>query len=350
MASIGEQDLKKQLKSGELSNVYFIYGDEPYLKQHYVKRLKEKTVSAQFEAFNYHAYTGGGTPLGEILKDAYIVPLLGEYVFISVCDYPLADRADDCKKLGEFVLDIPESAIVVFWYDTLTPDLKKNAKWRNVEKTVSKAGSSVNLSRRSEGELAKMLVAGCKKRGAVLSESNAHHLVHISGSDIKTLMNEADKLSVYAQGAGGEITREIIDKAASKCLEARVYDLSRAILRRDSAAAFSLLDTLFMSKESPISILSVIAGSYIDMYRVKKAQAVLKDIRDVAKKFNYGQREFVLKYALSNCRGLSVSQLRSSLDLLMAADNTLKSTAVNGKTVLEETIVKLMIIKDGGKC
>ncbi|MCD7723393.1 MAG: DNA polymerase III subunit delta [Clostridiales bacterium] len=344
MASIGESQLKEQFKKGSFSNAYFIYGDEAYLKQYYVKRLKEKTVSAPFDAFNYHAYTGGATPVEEILKDAYIVPLMGEYVVISVCDYPFADRAEDCKKLCEFLKDAPESAIVVFWFDTVVPDVKKNARWRSLENAFSKAGSSVNLTRRSEGELVKMLVSGCKKRGAVISDENARYLIRLSGSDIKTLMNEADKLSGYAAGAESEITKDIINKVASKCLEARVFDLSKAILRRDSSGAFSILETLFVLKESPIGILSVIANCYIDMYRVKRAQIALKDISHVAATFNYKGREFVLRNAAANCRSLSVQQLRDSIDVIMAADNTLKSTALDSKTVLEETIVKLIIL------
>lgn len=42
MAVIGEKELRAQLKSGTLSHAYFIYGDEGYLKDHYIGQIKKK--------------------------------------------------------------------------------------------------------------------------------------------------------------------------------------------------------------------------------------------------------------------------------------------------------------------
>jgi hypothetical protein len=50
---------------------------------------------------------------------------------------------------------------------------RRTPSGKYVESAFSKAGASVNLEKRSEGELVKLLVSGCKKRGAVLSSDNA---------------------------------------------------------------------------------------------------------------------------------------------------------------------------------
>ncbi len=47
---------------------------------------------------------------------------------------------------------------------------------------------------------------------------------------------------------------------------------------------------------------------------------------------------------MRDCANLSVEQLRKSLDVLMEADNILKSTGMDKKLVLEETMVKLLLI------
>ena len=54
MAKIGEAELKNQIKNNDFSNVYMIYGDEGYLKEFYVKKLKEKLVEPAFADFNFH--------------------------------------------------------------------------------------------------------------------------------------------------------------------------------------------------------------------------------------------------------------------------------------------------------
>lgn len=82
------------------------------------------------------------------------------------------------------------------------------------------------------------------KRGAVLSADNARYLISVSGTDIKTLLNETEKLSSYVNG--GEVTKDIINRLAVKCLQARVYDLSKAIIKGDYEKAYSVLDTLLL--------------------------------------------------------------------------------------------------------
>lgn len=342
MGRIDEKQLKQQIKSGELSNAYFIYGEEGYLKEYYVGALKSKVVNSTFEDFNFHHFNGKKTPISDILKDADLLPMMSEYNFVLVCDYPFDKNASDCDEIKEYLKDVPESTILVFWYDSIEVDIKKNAKWKAVEAAFSKAGSSVNLEKRSEGDLVKLLVSGCKKRGAALSADNARYLISVSGSDIKTLLNETEKLSAYVNH--GEITRDIINKLAVKCLQAKVFDLSKSIVKGDYEKAYSVLNSLFAAKEEPISVLAVITNCFVDMYRVKCAKISGSSYDDVANYYNYKGREFALRNAMRDCSVLSVHQLRKSLDVLMAADNSLKSTASDSRLILEEAMVKLLLI------
>lgn len=342
MAKIGEKELKQHIKNKEFSNAYFIYGEESYLKEFYVNKLKEIIVEPAFADFNFHQYNGKDTSLDDILKDAEMLPMMSSYVFIHVSDYPFGDSKNDCETIKEFLTDLPETTILVFSYDNIIVDIKKNTKWKAVESAFAKYGSSVNLEKRTEGDLVKLLVSGCKKRGALLTPDNARYLISVSGSDIKTLLNEIEKLSSYVNG--GEITKEIINQLAVKCLQARVYDLSKAIVKGDYNKAYSVLDTLFAMKEESISVLSVISGCYVDMYRAKCAKIAGEPVEDVANYYNYKGREFALRNAMRDCTALSVGQLRKSLDVLMQADNALKSTGADKRLILEETLVKLLLI------
>ena len=342
MARLNEQDLKLQIKENQLSNAYFIYGEEGYLKQFYVNKLTDILVDKTFRDFNLHSFNGKKTPLDDILKDADMLPMMSEYNLILVCDYPFDKSAADVDMIKEYLADVPPSTVLIFWYDNIEVDIKKNSKWKNVEAAFSKAGASVNLEKRSEGELVKLLVSGCKKRGAVLSSDNARYLISVSGSDIKTLLNETEKLSSYAQGQ--EITKQIIDKLAVKSLQAKVFDLSKAIVRGDYEKAYSVLNTLFEAKEEPVSVLAVISNCFIDMYRVKCAKIAGESFDDVANYYNYKGREFALRNASRDCANLSVNQLRKSLDVIMQADNSLKSTSTDSRLILEEMMVKLLLI------
>lgn len=341
MAKLDEAGLKAQIKNADYSNAYLIYGEESYLKEFYISKLKKKIVDPVFESFNLHQYDGKDTDMDDILKDAQMLPMMSEYNFVLIRDYPIEKSKNDLKLLKEFLEDIPESTIFVFYYAAKEPDLKSSV-FKNLEKYFDNAGSVVRLDKRSENEVARLLVSGAKKRGSVLDINNAKYLISVSGNDMKNLLNELDKLSYFVNG--GEITGEIIDNMATKCLQARVYDLSKAVVGGDFDSAYNVLDTLFSMKEDPIKLNSVIIGVYVDMYRVKCAKTAGNSYDDVAKYFNYRGREFALRNASRDCAALSENQLRKSLDVIMDTDLKLKSTSTDKKLLLEEMIVKLIMI------
>lgn len=340
MAKFSEKGFKEQIKSGEFSNAYLIYGEEGYLKNHYVSLMKKKIVDPVFESFNFHKFEGKDISLDDILKDAQMLPMMSEYNFVLVRDYPIEKSKAEQKLLLEFLSDVPESTIIVFLYDSLEPDVK-SASFKKIVTAFDNSGCVVNLEKRSEADVAKLLVSGAKKRGSVLDINNAKYLISVAGNDMKILLNELDKLSYFSQGT--EITKDTIDNMATKCLQARVYDLSKAVVAGNADTAYEVIDTLFVMKEDPILILAVIGGVYVDMYRVKCAKTAGFSYDDVAKHYNYKGREFALRNASRDCAKLTEEQLRNSLDAIMDTDLKLKSTAIDKKLLLEELIVKLIL-------
>lgn len=343
MGKLNESGLKAQIKSGELSNVYLIYGDENYLKEFYIGKLKKKIVDPAFADFNFHSHEGKDSSIDDIIMDAQMLPMMSEYSLVLVHDYPLDKNKSDIDKLKEFFKDIPESCVLVFWLDSIDVDVKKNSKWNTIINSFAKAGEAVNLEKRTEAELVKLIVASAKKRGCSIDSSKARYFIGLVGSDIQTLFNELEKICAYVQQ--GEITREHIDKLAVKSLQARVFDLSRCILSGDADSAYNILFTLFAQKEEPIGILSVIASCYIDMYRVKCAKEAGKSENDVGNFYMYKGREWLLRNAARDSYRISLNSLREALDILGEADELMKSSAIDKNLLLEETVAKLLKIR-----
>lgn len=344
MARIGEAELKNQIKSGELSNVYLIYGEETYLKEHYVQRLKDKVVEPTFADFNFHQYDGKSASIGDILQDAEMIPMMAEYSFILVHDYPLDKSTSDMDAIKEFFKDVPDTCVLVFWYDSIEIDLKKSSKWKTIEKEFAKVGSSVNLEKRTEGELVKLIVASAKKRGCNIDSTNAHYLISVVGNDIKTIFNELEKICAYVKS--GDISKQDIDTLAVKCLQAKVYDLSKFIIRGDSDNAYSVLNTLFAQKEEPISILAVISSCYIDMYRAKCLKSANRPDSDLTSYSAYKGREWLVRNAVRDSQTVSITALREAIDVIASTDELLKSTSIDKNLLLEETVAKLLMLRN----
>lgn len=344
MARIGEAELKNQIKTGELSNVYMIYGEESYLKEFYVSKLKDKVVDGAFADFNFHQYDGKSATIDDILQDAEMIPMMAEYSFVLVHDYPLDKSIKDIDTLKEFFKDVPESCVLVFWFDAIEVDTKKSSKWKTIETAFSKAGSSVNLEKRTEADLVKLIVSSAKKRGCTIDSNMSRYLISVVGNDIKTIFNELEKICSYINS--GEITKQDIDTLAVKCLQARVYDLSKFITRGDSDSAYEVLGTLFAQKEEPIGILSVISSCYIDMYRAKCLKTANRPESELMSLSAYKGKDWLVRNAIRDCRNVSMDALREAIDVLASTDELLKSTSIDKNLLLEETVAKLLILRN----
>lgn len=341
MGFLEEAVLKKQIKAGEYAKAYCFYGNENYLKEQYVRVLASKIVPKGGEAFNLHRFEGKEADMDAIAQAAEALPVCSEKTCVIVRDWNAeTTSAAENKKLKEFLSDLPESCVVIFWMDTLAVLPKKSAKWKSFLNQFSKAGEVLELNHRTAASLLKLVCDAAAKRNCVLEKSAANYFLSIVGTDLQSIYQELDKLCFYV--GSGEITREAIDAVAVKDIDANAFELAKALLRREYERAYHILDDLFAQKEEPISILYALSSSYIDMYRVKVASVSGGGTEQLTTAFHYQGREFRLKNAARDGTRLTVEQLRAGLDILFQADLLLKSTATQKRFVLEETLVKLI--------
>ena len=346
MAQLNEETLKKQIKSGDFSRVYVIYGNEGYLKQHYASLICSKTVSKDFEDFNLKKLDGKETSLNEIYDCISSFPMMSDYTCTLVKDYPLNNFIGDRGKVdSEFegvISDIPESSVLVFWMDTIEVD-EKNSKWAKVLKIIDSVGACAKIDKRTRSALEKLLMTSATKKDCLLSRECASYMVGLVGEDMATLQNELHKVCAYK--GEGEITKADIDKTVIVSIEAKIFQLARMVCRGEADQAYENLQNLFKLREEPVVILSVLSKSFVDMYRVKAAKEANVPYSKLADEFAgniYKTKMFTLDNAASDGSRFTVTQLKNSLDILSDADRRLKSTNENSKIVLEEVILRLL--------
>ncbi len=341
-----EAELKQQLKS-ELAPVYFLYGEERYLVGVYAGKIADKAVGGDdLASFNLHKFNGQDHEWDRIEEAAEAFPLMSERSCVLIRDFDVA-KSPDYERVMEWLTQPSPTCTVVFYTDGLTVDDKKNAKWKAFAKAVDKVGGVVKFDRKTTGDIVKLLCSGATRRGCTLRTDTARQWVEQSGDDLTLLLNELDKLSALADG--GEITPTLIEEAAVQQLEARVYDISKAILSRRYDKVYDIIHRLFAMREDPISILAVLAGDYANLYRAKAAAAAGVPVGALAEDFGCKGREFRLQNAARDCRNLSVDTLRKSLDALAEADTRMKSTGVDNRIILEQTAAKLILLARTGE-
>lgn len=346
MAQFNEDALKKQIKSAEFARVYFIYGDEGYLKQHYANLICEKTVSKDFADFNLKKLEGKDTSLNEIYDCISSFPMMSDYSCTLVKDYHLTEFIGDRGKLDEeflsVITDMPETSVLVFWMDTIEVD-EKNSKWSKVIKLIDEAGVCAKIDKRTRPALEKLLISSASKKGCTLSKECASYIINLVGEDMSTLQNELSKVCAYVKS--GEITKQDIDATVIVSVEAKIFQLSKMIVKGEADKAYENLQNLFKLREEPIVILAVLSKAFVDMYRVKAAKEAGVPYKQLADHFAgniYKTKMFTLDSAATDGNGYTMAQLKNALQILSDADRRMKSTSEDKKIILEEVILRLL--------
>ena len=345
-----EDELKQHLKVGILRPLYVLYGEESYLVGQYTDKLRRQAMGGEEEmdCFNLHRFDGTRCEFDEIEEAAEALPLMAERNCVLVRDYDVAAHGDTHDRLIDLIERPNDSCVLIFYYDAVTPAPGKNARWKAFLAAAEKSGAVVKLDHRTPEDTARLLVSGATRRGCRMSPDIARLLVEWCGNDLHLLLGELDKLSALVPG--GEIDRALVERAATRNLESRVFDLSKAILAGQYTKAYEVLDGLFAQKEDPIMINGVLAAAFADLYRAKVSGASGESVAAVAAVYpTYKGKEFRLRNAARDASRLSVDTLREGLEVLAAADRRLKSTGVNQRVITEETTARLIVLTRKGR-
>lgn len=331
-----ETQLKEIIKSGG-ANLYVFFGAEGYLTEQYARMVARETVEEGFDAFNLQRFDGQEVSAAELEDAVEALPLMTDRKCVLVRD--LDPCSGDTDRLLRLMEGVPDSCVLVFWQMTVQPDKRKNG-WKDFLKIAEQKGVVMHFERKDVTDAAKMLAGGAKRRGCRLDVADARYLVEQVGNDLNLLIHELDKLCALARE--GEITRQMIDTACPKNLEAKVFDLSKAILYRRRQESFDLLYQLRVQREEPLAVLGVLSGAFSDLYRGKAASASGMSAEALARAFkSYKGKEWKLKNAVRDGARISVDALRNCLEILAEADTTLKLRSGDEWVLLEQTVARL---------
>jgi len=343
MSAMTESRLKDEIKTGSLSGTYFLYGEEGFLIKKYVREIKENTVSKTFADFNLATFDGAECPVDDLADFALSVPMMAPKKCAVIKDFNIEKRsANDVSKLYDLLSEENSSCVLVFFTDLLEIGKKPSAKWNAFIKKIEEHGKTLFIPFLDEKELCRTLISGAKKRDCSLDDRLAEYMVMNCGNSLEVLINELDKICSFT--GSGEITKDKLEQTIVKTLTVKVFDMVNAILVKNIDKALGILDELFYQRQEPVSILAAISTVYVDIYRARVAVLSGGRAEDIAKIFTY-RGTWQLSNADRNGRKLSKSAARGCLDMIINADEKLKSTNTDKKTVLEELLVRLTCIK-----
>ena len=327
--------LKDKIKNKEFDGLFYIYGDEEYLKDYYYRTLKKKSVSDMRE-FNVHELSGVGLSVNTLENIMNSFPLMGDTKFVGIVDLEHDLLTEDYKtELLQILSDIPSYACVVF-YDTA----KKGGRDSVLQGLIAKAGGlAVEINAMSQSQLAAWGKRQFKSEGKSISNDDIYYLLRIAEKDMLSLRNEIRKIASYSKNE--TVSRTDIDAVVTKSLESNQFALGEALAKRDFKNVMRIIEDLYALQYDHMQIANLIYRCLIDLLRATWALSAGK--RNIDMKKDFGIHEYGATKMMRACKALNEKQLFLCVDLCYECDVRLKRESGDKKEMIYQLVCQLII-------
>lgn len=330
----GFDKLKKDLSAGTPGQLYLFHGEETYLRDYYLGRLRDAVLPGGLGEFNRHDLAGKDMSPHALEEAVDCLPILTERTFVLVTDYDLfkageKDREEYLRILG----NMPDYCCVVFLYDLI--EYKADARTK-LAAAVKKYGTAVNFVRQGQRELTDWVRRHFRAQGKDIEPRLCEELIFLCGDLMQNLQQEVGKISAYAKGE--RITRGDIEAVATPQLSAVVFRIADAIGEKNYDKAAKVLGELYQMQKSPYEIMSALGKQLRQLY---SARLALDQRRDAAWVGRLWGMKYPMDRLMVSARRFSLPWCRQAVVRCAQTDLAMKSTGQDPKELLTTLLLEL---------
>ncbi len=330
----GFDKLKKDLSAGTPGQLYLFHGEETYLRDYYLGRLRDAVLSGGLGEFNRHDLAGKDMSPHALEEAVDCLPILTERTFVLVTDYDLFKAGEkDREEYLRILENLPDYCCVVFLYDLI--EYKADARTK-LAAAVKKYGTAVNFVRQGQRELTDWVRRHFRAQGKDIEPRLCEELIFLCGDLMQNLQQEVGKISAYAKGE--RITRGDIEAVATPQLSAVVFRIADAIGEKNYDKAAKVLGELYQMQKSPYEIMSALGKQLRQLY---SARLALDQRRDAAWVGRLWGMKYPMDRLMVSARRFSLPWCRRAVVRCAQTDLAMKSTGQDPKELLTTLLLEL---------
>ena len=114
------ESLKKSIQDGNIGNVYTFFGEERYLLEYYLGRVRKMLIPEGLDGFNMKRVNGKDMSVQRLSDELDALPVFCERTLIEVWDWDVSKLNDEnAQRMIDLLTEPPEYVCVIFVYDTI---------------------------------------------------------------------------------------------------------------------------------------------------------------------------------------------------------------------------------------
>lgn len=334
------ENLEKELKSGKLQSLYLLYGEELFLLEFSLKKIKA-LFGETIKGINFIIMDE--TNVNQLISDIE-TPAFGYEKKLII-----ARNTGLLKKEGK-----RKNTELTNWKKKVANYLQENSKTiqenivlvlveeeadnkQELYKVIDKLGVVCKFDFQKPIQIARRIKAICQAYKVKIEDNTLQYFIECCGTNMQELMNEIRKLIEYV-GENGKIKKEDIDQLTIKKLESVIFDLTDFLGKKETGKALEVLKNLIDKKEPVQKILITLYHHFKKLYFTKLA---IKEKQDVISSLNLkaNQTFLVNKYKMQ-AKYFQEKELKEILQSLRDLDYHYKNGRIDLNIGLESILCR----------
>jgi DNA polymerase-3 subunit delta len=341
MARISQQELLERLEKGKPVPAILLLGEETYLRDACRAQLIEKFVPEAARTWAVSRYSADRGETQAALDQAQTMAMLSpqQVVFLENAEaiekLGEKNRDEAVARLGAYLED-PASFTVLVVEATGLDQRMKLGKLLAGKALVVECELGENAGERQAAAVTLARAIG-KEQGVEFEKGAAEDLAEFVAADLMRLKTEIDKLATYAA------EKKLIGRADVSVLvisekTTTVWELADLLASRQPKKALEFLDRLLRDGEEPLSMLGAMAWMYRKLIEASEVKGVTNGWQAARV---LGMRPEQAELALQSARKISKVRLLWGMHALRDADDRLKGSGAEPRTVMEFLVTQL---------
>ncbi|MGH7477057.1 MAG: DNA polymerase III subunit delta [Longimicrobiales bacterium] len=329
MPLLAAERLLRSVESGERGGVFFLFGDEEYLKDELATRLVQAHLEPATRDFNYDQLRGGEITPEALASVIQTPPMMAAWRVVVVRDAQALATSAALRDVVEGALERPAADLALI----LLTSIPSGSKAQFYER-LKRGARAVDFPALGGADLPGWLMERARADGLTLEPAAARALAAAIPGGLAMLMPELAKLREFV-GERARITIDDVQKVVGPIARQNRWEWFDMVGNARFAEARRTLPILLESGESGVGLVIGLGAQLLRLAIVSTGgeRALQAELPP--------NQKWLARRITGQAKRWSPALIDAALDDLFRADRLLKSASLTDRQVLEEALLRM---------
>lgn len=344
----------KSLDYKALPRVLILFGEEEFLIEEAFKSIVEESIKSDEYKFNFDLFDAEEIAQDQLTDACEAYPMMSGKRVVAVrrLDKLLTGRQSKTNpsKLIKYLLNPAETTVLIatcsidksggiakLWQSNPAKAEKKISTLKYPYNEVLAKHEWIEFPKVWDNQLPEWVISRFRNNQKTIVNDALQLFLAQINPDLREISSEIDKIISYVEDRK-QINIDDISKVIGISKQYNVFELQKAISRRDTASAINIAGKILKTDKQEVLIITILTRFFKALWKLVEAD---KRLDKYALASLVGVSPFFLSDYTTSLNYYHPNEIDSSFSHLAEADLRIKSTSTDGMLIIEELILKL---------